>query len=105
VVPPPEVEFGDEVRIVSTPDTDARAYAGRIGVCKGVTTPSYSGVEVIGEAPNDRALSVRFDDTGEEVWFSADLVEFVSCAEGTVIGIGDKTFRRNADGSWSSEQG
>ena len=60
-------------RIVSTPETSARGCAGRIGVCKGVTTPSYSGVEVIGEATNDRALSVRFDDTDEEVWFSPDL--------------------------------
>lgn len=105
MVPPPEVEFGDEVRIGSSPETDARAYAGRIGVCEGVTTPSYSGVEVIGEAPDDRALSVRFDDTDEEFWFSPDLVEFVSHPEGTVIEIGEKTFRRNADGSWSPEQG
>ena len=32
-------------------------------------------------------------------------MEFVSYPEDTVIGIGDKTFRRNADGSWSPEQG
>jgi hypothetical protein len=99
----PEVEFGDEVRIVSTPETNARGYAGRSGVCHGFTTPSHTGVDVIGEVRNDRALNVHFDDTDEDAWFSPDLVEFVSYAEATVIEIGDKTFRRNVDGSWSPE--
>jgi hypothetical protein len=44
---------------------------------------------------------VHFDDTDEDAWFASDLVEFVRHAEGTVAEIGDKTFRRNADGSWS----
>jgi hypothetical protein len=47
---------------------------------------------------------VHFDDPlVEDAWFSPDLVLFVSHAEGTVIEIGDKTLRRNADGSWSRE--
>lgn len=102
---PLEAEFGDEVRIVPSPETDARGYAGRIGVCHGFTTPSFSGVEVIGETQNDYALHVRFDDTDENAWFSPDVVELVSHAVGTVIRIGDKTFRRNADGCWSPEDG
>lgn len=101
---PSEIQPGDEVRIVSTPVTNARGYAGRIGVCWGFTTPSYSGVDVVGEAQSDRALNVRFDDVNEAAWFAYELVEFVSYAEGTVMRIGDKTFRRNADGSWSPEQ-
>jgi hypothetical protein len=98
------VDVADEVRIVSTAETRARGYAGRTGVCHGFTAPSYSGVEVIGEVQNDRALNVHFDDSDGDAWFSPDLVEFVSYVEGTVIGIGDKTFRRNADGSWSPEE-
>lgn len=96
-----DVEFGDEVRIASAPENEARGYAGRSGVCNGFTTSSYSGVEVIGPAKNDHALSVDFDESGENAWFSPDLVQYVGHAEGTVIQIGDKTLRRNADGSLS----
>jgi hypothetical protein len=47
---------------------------------------------------------VDFDDPHiEDAWFSPDLVEFVSHAEGPVIQIGDMTLRRGADGSWSRE--
>jgi len=41
--------------------------------------------------------------TDEDAWFSPDLMELVSYATRTVIRISDKTFRRNADGSWSPD--
>jgi hypothetical protein len=77
----PEVDYGDEETIVSTHETDAAGLAG--------------------EARNDRALHVHFDDSDDDAWFSADLVQFAGYGEGTVIQIGDKTLRRNADGSWA----
>jgi hypothetical protein len=105
----PEVEFGDDVRIASAPETQALGYAGRSGSCVSITTPSLTGVEVIGDLRNDRALNVHFDEPYiEDAWFSPELVEFVDRPEEIVIqfgvtGFGETTLRRDADGSWSRE--
>ena len=91
----------DNVRIVQTPDTERLGYAGKLGVCRGFTTPSVTGVEVVGEADDDFALAVRFDDLDSEVWFSVDLVDLVDHAPGTTISVGDSySAVRRADGSW-----
>jgi hypothetical protein len=95
--------FGDNVRVVATPHTEAAGYAGRAGSVMGETRPSSSGVEVLGGAADDYALAVRFDDTDEEVWFAPELLELVDHGEGMVITIdADPTRKwvRNAAGGW-----
>lgn len=73
-------------------------------MCVGVTTPSVIGVNVIGEIEGDRALNVSFGDPDiEDAWFFTGLVELVSHAEGTIAKIGERTLRRQADGSWSEQ--
>src|ERR1044071_9411990 len=47
----------DNVRIRVTPATEAAGVAGRIGNVAGFTTPSMTGVKVIGEIKEDLAFS------------------------------------------------
>jgi hypothetical protein len=94
--------FGDNVRIRSTPRMQELGYAGRSGSVYGETTPSVSGVEVIGEVTCDFALNVVFDngDPKAGLWFAPQLVEFVDHAPGTQIRIGEMHLVRRADGEW-----
>jgi hypothetical protein len=94
-----QVEMGDHVRIRTTPDTVAAGYANRTGTCLGFTTPSLTGVQVIGQDTEDYALSVDVDD-GKPAWFARSLVEFLDVSAGMVIGIGNKRFVRAANGDW-----
>jgi hypothetical protein len=55
-----QVSFGDNVRINSTPETEALGVAGRIGQVYGYPTPSVTGVAVIGDAGGDYAINVYF---------------------------------------------
>jgi hypothetical protein len=91
--------FGDNVRIVSTPATDALGLSGKLGVVHGFTTPSATGVEVIGHN-EDYALNVYFEDRAEGFWFADDLVEFVDHAPGTEFTVGSVKLIRREDGEW-----
>ncbi len=94
--------FGDNVRIRSTPETERLSLAGRQGTVSGFTTPSVTGVEVIGSPPEDYALAVMFEDAPvQDAWFAADLVEFIDHAPGTEIRVGNIKAVRNADGTWN----
>jgi len=97
--------FGDNVAIRSTEDTRAAGYAGLRGVVYGLTTPSVTGVEVIGEPVDDRALNVRFDDLGKDAWFATHLVELIDYNPGMEIRLEGVPVRwvRAADGSWLEE--
>src|SRR3954468_21122369 len=77
--------FGDNVRIRSSVDTELNGFAGLVGQVYGQTTPSVSGVEVIGELDFDYAINVFFEDRRESFWFAPSLVEFVDHAAGTEI--------------------
>ena len=58
------VSFGDHVRhvrIVETDETRRGGWAGLVGQCDGFTTPSVTGVRVVG-GPADLAFSVHFED-------------------------------------------
>lgn len=92
-------QLGDIVRIVSTPETTAAGYAGRTGTCYGFTTPSVTGVDVVGDAYEDDALVVGFDDKSE-AWFIPGLVEFVDVNAGQIATVGDKRFVRSPSGEW-----
>ena len=97
------ISFGDRVRVRSTEITVERGIAGLVGQVYGQTTPSVTGVEVIGETKSDHAINVDFEGLGAEYWFAPELLEFVDHAPGTTIDIGGKKRVRTADGNWSEE--
>lgn len=66
-------QIGDVVRIVQSPETVATGYAGRTGLASGWTTPTVTGVDVIGSRDEDIATGVTFDD-GTTAWFDPSLV-------------------------------
>ena len=91
--------MGDIVDIVSSPDTVTAGFAGRRGTCYGFTTPSVTGVEVIGAADDDYALNVGFDDD-TPAWFHPSLVSFVNVNAGQAAVVGNKRFIRDENGEW-----
>jgi hypothetical protein len=94
------ISFGDNVRVVSTPLTDSLELAGLTGAVCGETTPSVTGVEVVGHTGEDYAISVELDGRDESIWFAAELLEFIDHAPGTEIVIGNKRAVRAASGEW-----
>jgi hypothetical protein len=72
--------------------------------CYGVTTPSVTGVEVIGATGNDEALNVAFDD-GASAWFDPSVVASVDVNAGQTATIGDKHFVRLPTGEWVEPPG
>lgn len=79
--------------------TEKSGHAGMAGTCYGFTTPSVTGVEVIGETADDLALAVSFEGS-DAVWFAPDLVELIDHGAGTVAKVGSKTFTRTETGEW-----
>ena len=94
------ISLGDTVRIRSTSDTEQRGFAGRTGMVYGTTTPSDTGVQVIGSRSSDSAVAVQLEGEETPIWFDPSLVEFVDHTPGTTITVGSKTMRRNASGEW-----
>jgi hypothetical protein len=94
--------FGDNVCIVDTPLTRAQGFAGMHGVVYGFTTPSVSGVTVIGNVTQDAALNVHFESRNEAFWFAPELVQFVDHGAGQTVSVDgvDKISVRRADGGW-----
>ncbi len=95
-----KIAFGDNVRILSSPETDKIGLSGKTGQVYGETTPSSTSVTVIGELIDDYAINVSVDDAGGEYWFSPNLLKFINHGKGTEITIGNRRAVRNADGSW-----
>lgn len=81
----PRITFGDNVRVRPSPETEARGVAGLLGQVYGETTPSVTGVAVIGEVTRDHALNVHFEGRAESPWFAPELLEFVDHAAGAEI--------------------
>ena len=94
--------FGDHVRIRTTEETERLGLAGREGIVFGWTTPSVTGVEVIGAPAEDYAINVNFDDPDEGFWFADDLVEFIDHAAGQVMSLDgiDLEWVRLPNGEW-----
>lgn len=99
------VSFGDNVRIRVTKETEAAGVAGLKGQVYGETTPSVTGVEVIGTLASDFAINVHLEVRGEAYWFAPELVEFVDHAAGTEIRLkgADTRWIRTEDGGWKEE--
>ena len=94
------IRFGDNVRVCDTQATREIGLAGLIGQVYGETTPSVTGVQVIGKPRTDYAINVRIEGRKETYWFAADLLELVDHAPGTEIRVGSKRYVREADGQW-----
>jgi hypothetical protein len=94
-----KADLGDTVQIGCTPETIRAGLAERTGTCYGFTTPSVTGVQVIGDSGSDDALNVGFDD-GTSAWFEPSLVTFLDANAGQVAIVGDKRLVRNQSGEW-----
>lgn len=94
------ITFGDKVKVLASPETDAIGISGKVGLISGETKPAATGVDVIGEIRDDFALSVSFEGYAETYWLSSELLEFVDHAEGTEFVAGNVRAIRKADGSW-----
>lgn len=97
-----DICYGDNVRIRRTPETERLGIAETIGNVYGETTPSESGVEVVGELRSDYALNVYFESRQKSHWFAPELLEFVDHAPGTEVHVHGSPFKsvRQRDGSW-----
>lgn len=96
------ISFGDNVRIRSTPLTEEHGLAGLSGQVYGETTPSSTGVEVIGDLKADYAINVFFENQNKSYWFASELLEFVDYGAGTEIMLEGvpKKWVRAASGEW-----
>lgn len=88
------------IRIKASPETDRLNLTGRIGGYWGFTTPSASGVDVIGDLTEDFAANVFFEDTGEEFWFAAGVLEFLDHDPSLEATIGGRRMFYTSDGRW-----
>jgi hypothetical protein len=95
--------FGDRVRVRESPETLAAGIALLEGEVYGFTTPSTTGVQAIGGAPDDYALSISLASSDATVWLRPDLVEFLDHNPGAEVVVGTKRLIRQADGSWLDE--
>jgi hypothetical protein len=99
---PPGVEdapnIGDAVRVVRTPLTSDLGWADREGTFYGFTTPSATGIAVIGLS-GDIGFNVGFGE-GSSEWFDPVLVERIGFDPAGTMSTGDRRFARNADGNW-----
>lgn len=95
-------DFADRVRIRASEETVRLGLAGREGIVYGWTTPSVTGVQVIGDRGEDYAVNVHFDDLGEGFWFADHLVELIDHNAGVVARLdGSETeWVRRSDGEW-----
>ena len=96
------IRFGDRVQVRDTAPARALGIVGLVGLVLGETTPSVSGVEVVGSPGGDFALNVELDDGAGSFWFAADMVELLDHAPGTEIQVGDVRLVRQPDGQWSN---
>ena len=97
------ITFGDNVRVRSVPETEAIGVAGLVGQVYGDTTPSVTGVSVIGHSSANRALNVHFEGRGDTLWFVPELLELIDHAPGTEIRLKgvSKKWVRQANGEWT----
>ena len=96
---PDPISFGDRVRILATDETRASGHAGWVGQCYGFTTPSVTGVEVVGPAGQELAYNIHFE-AGHDAWFAPALVALVDHGAGTEATIGETRLVRDEQGDW-----
>jgi hypothetical protein len=99
---PSNISFGDNVRIIRTPETERLGVAEMIGNVYGETTPSDTQVKVVGKLESDYALSVYFEALDLSYWFAPQMLEFVNHAPGTEVFVHGSPFKsvHQRDGTW-----
>lgn len=97
---PPRISLGDRVRIQYEKATESKGVAGQTGIVHGWTTPSVTGVEVIGHATEDCAVAVMVEGHSQALWFAEHLLEFVDHQPGTTMRVGDRLIVRDELGEW-----
>jgi len=95
-----KIAFGDRVRIRSTEASENLGIAGLTGTVQGHTTPSVTGVEVVGQSSKDLAISVHLDGQATQLWFAEELLEFLDHAAGTTVEIAGRKLIRDEGGEW-----
>ena len=90
------ISFGDNVQGCRDAADHGLGFAGRVGQVYGETTPSVTGVEVVGDTCDDFAIAVQFEGKSDSIWFAPQLLEFVDCAAGTEVVIGNKRLVRDS---------
>lgn len=90
------------MRIKRTDETQSLGLAEREGRVFGFTTPSITGISVIGTVKDDYALNVFFDELNKSFWFAEALIDPVDNGAGTVMSIDgvDKEWIRLPNGDW-----
>ena len=94
------ITFGDRVRVRLSDVTERLGIAGQTGIVHGSTTPSVTGVDVIGTPSNDLAIAVALEQQTKELWFAEELLEFVDHAAGTTAEIAGRKLIRDERGVW-----
>ena len=59
-----------------------------------------TGVSVIGDAPDDIAISVFLMEQDEDYWFNPELVELLDVGAGATMTVGSKSFVKTETGEW-----
>ena len=97
------ISFGDNVRIISSPATDAAGISGMTGCVYGETVPSSSGAIPLGDLAEDYAVNVFVESLNEDFWLNPSLVDFIDHGEGAEITIDGSPVKivRQSDGSWA----
>jgi len=97
--------FGNKVKIKCSTETEAKGLASKIGEIYGHTTPTVTGVDVIGKTDKDFALNVYFDDIKESFWFDQSLIELLDNGAGTEMTLDgiDKKWTKDSSGNWIEE--
>ncbi|MFN0303060.1 MAG: hypothetical protein ACKVQU_22200 [Burkholderiales bacterium] len=96
------ISYGDNVRVLRTAETEQLGIADLIGNVYGETTPSETGVKVIGRPEVDYALNVYFETLDSSYWLAPNLLQFVNHAPGTEIHVHGSPFKsvHQPDGTW-----
>jgi len=98
--------FGNKVKIKTSPETEKKGLAGKVGEIFGQTTPSMMDFEIIGILKEDVAINVHLEELDESFWFAKDLLEHVDNGQGaeiTLEGI-DKKWIKGANGEWIEDE-
>lgn len=90
----------DLVRVKTNPETDRLGLSGKLGHVYGFTTPSSTNPTVIGKLCEDYAVNVYFEDTREQLWFAAQLLEYLDHDPSLEATIGGKRLFYTSDGRW-----
>ncbi|HBC87325.1 MAG TPA: hypothetical protein DCZ94_10250 [Lentisphaeria bacterium] len=99
-----KISFGDNVKILDSPETDMLGLSGKKGQVYGETTPSVTNVKIIGKTEEDYAINVFVDEIKKDYWFASHLLEFIDHGAGTEIVIGNHRAIRKTDGSWDESK-